>query len=219
MPYKKVEGNFSLEKMIYFITRKLEIPKLGFIIYTDSEKSSNHLEIWDADYDDNAVIGDKNVIILIEPGDWIKFEKWIPDYIESSIKKLDGNFLIKENQNIGISSCIHLANGIKKHILMIDFRCAVSRENEKRVLEFISETLGLEGGFLLESGRSYHFYSSDYLLGEVQWVMFNNLLIKSDLVGEVWPKLQIRNGFSILRITNSKNKPVVPKIIGTLNVG
>lgn len=55
------------------------------------------------------------------------------------------------------------------HIPMLDFECAVTDKNLGKVREFITE-LG-EQGLILESGRSYHYYSFN-LLPHNKWVKF-----------------------------------------------
>ncbi len=55
------------------------------------------------------------------------------------------------------------------HIPMLDFECAVSFENLVQIREFITEMN--EKGLVLESGRSYHYYSFN-LVSNDEWQKF-----------------------------------------------
>lgn len=103
---------------------------------------------------------------------------------------------------------------VVKHIPMIDFECPINKENKVKILNLISE-LGQKDGFLLESGQSYHFYGAK-LLEEMEWKKFNEKLAKNELIGQTWPKLQVEDGFSVLRITTSPLKPTMPKVIALI---
>ena len=55
------------------------------------------------------------------------------------------------------------------HIPMLDFECAISDKNLAKILEFIAEMN--DQGLVLESGRSYHYYSFNLLQTE-KWEKF-----------------------------------------------
>ncbi len=55
------------------------------------------------------------------------------------------------------------------HIPMLDFECQVSDKNLQKIRDFVTE-LG-DSGLVLESGRSYHYYSFN-LVSHNKWVKF-----------------------------------------------
>src|SRR6266851_5380263 len=74
------------------------------------------------------------------------------------------------NQLLAIISRVRLSRNRVMHIPMMDFRCAISKENLRTLGELLPE-IGQRTGFILESGRSYHFYGKE-LLADRDWPVF-----------------------------------------------
>lgn len=113
----------------------------------------------------------------------------------------------------GINSEVVFCDGSKSHIPMIDFHIAKSKINEEIVCAVCSSLLP-EGGFIIDSGNSYHFIGKK-LVTENQLL---NLLAKSILftpiVDEIWVAHQIIERSCTLRV-GYKNG-VLPTVIKTI---
>ncbi len=109
---------------------------------------------------------------------------------------------------IGLTSRVQTKDGLR-HIPMIDFE---SMEGVSRPDERIDPALNKVGikGMVITSGKSYHFYGFK-LLTTSQWSNFMKVLNKSiPYVDENWPELQLKQGYSMLRLTPSKRKFTQP---------
>ncbi len=212
--YASVQKPINLECLLEKVINKFKVKWVDFIVYPASNRIAPENEKFDPEYE--ISVGQERIIFHQETRYLPLEEGSIVKYIDELINELDfkegGR---EEDENIGLLSEV-LAEGAQKHIPMIDFKCPVCPENEKQVVKFLLEILGEKIGVLLNSGHSYHYYGLGNLYSKNQWVMFNNLLAKSSLVGEVWPIIQIKSGFSVLRWSTSKNKPDMPRIIGTI---
>ena len=119
---------------------------------------------------------------------------------------------LKKRWTLGITSKVKLRNGESRHIPQVDFACPYSSKNLEKVHRCLSHFVKIKPGYILKSGRSYHFYSST-LLTQRKWEVFigNSLLCnlrgKSVVVDARWFAYSIRRGFSNLRIIASYNKP------------
>lgn len=100
---------------------------------------------------------------------------------------------------IGISSVVQTKNG-KRHIPMIDF-------NEGDPCETLDK-IGMPG-LVVASGQSYHFYGFD-LQTDSEWKAFLGHIQYMPGVDEVWRELQLKQGFSMLRLTPARGKLYQP---------
>jgi hypothetical protein len=64
---------------------------------------------------------------------------------------------ILSNQVLSLCSVVQLKNSTKKHIPLLDFRCPPSDHNLNLIRRLVPQ-LGVGGGFVLQTARSYHFY-------------------------------------------------------------
>ena len=106
---------------------------------------------------------------------------------------------------IGITSRVETSHEVM-HIPMIDF------DGENCYPEMALNSIG-KRGMIIKSGNSYHFYGFD-LMEEQEWKEFMLKLKeygeKYSGVDKYWPDLQLRQGFSMLRITPMKTKRYQP---------
>lgn len=104
------------------------------------------------------------------------------------------------------------------HIPMMDFRC----EPSDRSLEFVVKAmrkLGQRKGIVLESGRSYHYYGFE-LLDEEEWRDFmHRSLLLTPFVDPRYIGHRLLAGTARLRITASRGKPAVPRVVADLSEG
>ncbi len=120
----------------------------------------------------------------------------------------------KSAEHLGIASLVKIKSGRISHIPMIDFNCGYAIENLLKI-EKTLHVLGQNKGFLLESGKSYHYYGIG-LLSVEGWVDFMKLCMGEDIIGKNWPRFQLQRGYSTLRISTSTQKPHLPKIIAKI---
>ncbi len=109
---------------------------------------------------------------------------------------------------IGLTSRVETKEGLR-HIPMIDFENmeGVSWPGD-RVIPALDK-VGIEG-IVVASGASYHFYGFK-LLTSSQWSCFMEVLDKSiPYVDKNWPELQLKQRYSLLRLTPSKRKFTQP---------
>jgi hypothetical protein len=94
---------------------------------------------------------------------------------------------------------------------MLDFSQAAAAR-ALQLVKGVVETIGLTG-YILESGRSYHFYG-EQLLDDSQWLRF---LAESLLFGPVvdrrWVAHQLIESASALRISAGPNGAPIPRVV------
>lgn len=188
-------GAYSLEKMIGCIANINRVSTLQFSIY----------QIYQEQYPQKEAEKTK----LLTEFDLIE------DLFQEKIK-LDSFFKKDSAEHLGFTSFIKKQNGFMGHIPMIDFNCPYSIENLLKI-EKTLYMLAQGKGFLLESGKSYHFYGIK-LLSVEEWVNFTKLCAEQDIIGKHWPyfQLQRQRGYSTLRISTSTQKPHLPKVIAKI---
>lgn len=111
-------------------------------------------------------------------------------------------------------SRVQTNNGVF-HVPMIDFsNSKIKNLNIQRVKEIIGE-LGIKNGFILNSGRCYHFYGEE-LLTEEEWIEFIKRCAFYEEIGEKFISHQRRRGKTSLRIMADENNPKLPEVVETL---
>ncbi len=131
----------------------------------------------------------------------------------SKIKELD-KLPNKDDVKIGLSSLVRLDNGYIAHIKQLDL------DWNNNDLDFILKNikkLNLEGeGYLVNSGRGYHYYGKG-LLSPEEWKEWMNEAEKSEEVDREWIRLSRERKYSVLRINSTEDKPIKPKPICELS--
>jgi len=119
---------------------------------------------------------------------------------------------LASNELLGITSRISTQQKGEMHIPMMDFHCAISSKNLGILSELLSET-GQEHGFILESGRSYHYYGKEVLTRD-QWIGFlGKCLLMKNFVDERYVGHQLVDRHCVLRLSTSPRKPVIPSVV------
>ena len=124
-------------------------------------------------------------------------------------KLLDIALTIGVDKSIAISSKVHTAKG-EKYFNFIDFDRSLPEDRARSVIDNTK-------GILVRSSNhgkyfNYHFYGTKLTDKET----FDSFLQKISQIKEVgnrWPYLQKTQGFSLLRITATEEKPFFPEII------
>lgn len=113
-------------------------------------------------------------------------------------------------QNIGWNSCVQLRNGEKRHIPLIDFHIPFSEVNTSVVKEALSQ-LSLEGGYILNSGESYHYIHHTYINQDSLITLLTKALFLNPIIDRLWVAHQLLNQSAMLRI--GKKHGIYPQVI------
>jgi hypothetical protein len=127
--------------------------------------------------------------------------------------------LEEEDLVLGLTSKVGLkragSGGDPAHLFFLDFGCPACEGNLEAVSSFVED---LGAGFILESGQSYHYYLNGIFSAE-QWqdllgrVVAEDHLRSTKLIDHDWVGLQLKRGYSVLRITANEHKPRLPRIV------
>lgn len=126
---------------------------------------------------------------------WVSREEVHDGFMNSLIQQ----YLNSGDQALGLTSLVRLEEGRKEHLGLVDFHCDKSRESLEEV-ERTLISLNMRKGFIIDSGNSYHFISID----SRPWPSYVALLEKMcdySIIGDNWPRLQIPQGYAVLRAT------------------
>ena len=129
------------------------------------------------------------------------------------ITELANRYVTLDDEAIGLTSLVRLNNGTKQHLGLIDFHCEKSKEGLNRVRMTLTE-LGINLGFILDSGNSYHFVGiQSFSFGGYMDLL--GKMCEFDSIGEDWPSYQISQGYADLRIIAcpKRGKPCVPRLV------
>jgi hypothetical protein len=119
-------------------------------------------------------------------------------------------------QMLAISSRVELRNGESRHIPMLDLHPVASPAN-LTVATAAIRALNLSGpGFLLQSGKSYHYYGVS-LLTERELVGFlARALLLGPIIDTRWVAHQILEGACALRIGSRRGYQNLPFVVAEL---
>jgi hypothetical protein len=118
---------------------------------------------------------------------------------------------------LALTSLCGLSDGETAHIPMVDFRCERSPENLSKLKLFLAAHLALpEGGYIVESERSYHFYGLTLLRGS-SWIEFlAKCLLFAPLTDTRYIAHCLLHGRANLRITASERHKHEPQIVASV---
>lgn len=137
-------------------------------------------------------------------------------FIEFSSKELDAvdNFIdLNYSNNIAFVSEVETKKGKKKHIPLFDFHIYPSDLN-LIVVEKVLECLNLESGFIINSGKSYHFISTELVDEDELIELLNKMILYSPIIDRNWIIHQLLEKKCAIRITKGeKIDPVIVKRI------
>lgn len=189
--------SLSLERMLGFIMELNGITMLQFVIYAQREKV-------------RPLHVNERFIFAYGENELRKFFQLLAG---QAVHLSAGYYEKKPEENLGLTSIVKIRGG-ERHIPMIDFGCSCSESNLLEVEKTLLN-LGQKQGFVLESGGSYHFYGMD-MLTETEWREFMEKCKKQPAVDKDWPRYQLADKFSALRVSTSTSKPILPKVIAQI---
>lgn len=119
---------------------------------------------------------------------------------------LDGKLeeLQKSKLNYAINSEIILSTGEKRHLLLLDFHIRHSVYSELFVQKII-EKLYKKEGFIINSGKSYHFIGSGYFTLDSMLDILVKSIFFSPVVDKTWVAYQLLDRSCSLRFTKKHN--------------
>ncbi len=144
----KIKVGSPAIKILKEIKRLSDIEKFMYVKYDPYHSSE--------DEDDNFTYGDLD-------GYSITSDK----ITEKNLLSISDKFYKKE-KILGIASRVIMKDGSEAHIPMMDFGCPVEEENLIKIEQLM---IPFHGGFILESGNSYHFWGSQ-LMTKSEWQDF-----------------------------------------------
>lgn len=119
---------------------------------------------------------------------------------------------LRAGQILALSSRLVSDGGDEWHIPMLDYRVPVSPDNEVLILAQL-HALG-EAGWLLHSGRSYHFIGQGLLAGPEGLMRFlGRALLFAPIVDGRWIAHQLVEGACSLRLTSGDERQPPPHLV------
>jgi hypothetical protein len=118
----------------------------------------------------------------------------------------------KSDTILVINSRVRLSDGGHRHIPMLDFHCPPNSRNEALALR-VSSLVCPSGGYLLESGKSYHFYGKGLISERDLPAFLGHALLFSPVIDRAWIAHQLIEGACGLRISAKANSNNIPRVV------
>ncbi|MBW8173995.1 hypothetical protein K0651_13145 [Ornithinimicrobium sp. Arc0846-15] len=119
-----------------------------------------------------------------------------------------------ESHERGITALTSVVSvsGEERHLPLLDFRVSPSEFHTELITELLT-ILG-ERGYLVDSGRSYHFYGARTASAEDFWAFLGRAQLMAPFVDERWIAHQLISARASLRLsTNSVRHLVPPRLV------
>lgn len=123
---------------------------------------------------------------------------------------LSNGFFFNKKERLAINSNVILKQNKNAHIPMLDFHIPVSESNLDIVIDVLKE-LKVKGGYILESGESYHFIGDYYINEEFLIDFLAKALFFAPIIDRAWIGHQILERSCSLRI--DKKHGIYPRMI------
>jgi hypothetical protein len=139
----------------------------------------------------------------------LEVNDWILDDLRSLALKPAGAGMI------AISSVVDLQDGSQRHIPMVDFHCPASPSNLK-LAEAVANELNVGPGFILASGKSYHFYGLELINGSELASFLGRALLFAPIVDRAWIAHQLIESACALRISPRAETGEAPHVVARI---
>jgi hypothetical protein len=113
------------------------------------------------------------------------------------------------------SSKVETGTGEAAHIPMLDFHCPQSAPNLELVTKVLC-LLDIGPGFILESGKSYHFYGRKLITDSERILFLSRALLLAPIVDRAWIAHQLLEGACGLRISPRQPSGMPPRVVRKL---
>lgn len=183
--------------------------KTELLTYIQNRGSSDGMPFWDAalTYISNHSEGWEEIVSNADHHNKVTTDFWIPAY---SIK----NWIEEKGKNIGINSLVQVIETGLFHLPMLDFHISISHKNTKMIMQ-ICRQLGLNKGFILNSGNSYHFIGKQLITEDKLIDTLSRALLYGPIVDTRWIAHQLIERSCTLRI--GEKNGLVPYVVEELN--
>ena len=121
--------------------------------------------------------------------------------------------LINNYPRIAVCSKVIMKDYSIQHIPMIDFHLPISNKNLLIIKDYC-HILGLEHGFILNSGESYHFIGNELMSWNSLYKLLTQSLLLSPIVDKSWISHQLIEKSCSLRINKKHN--IYPQVIAQI---
>lgn len=174
-------------------------------------RDEHHLPFWDSmmlTYFDKSSTSDKILESALRHNSPNKI------IISHDLAQLKQESLLMNDSVLAVNSTVLMKNGEYKHIFLLDFHIPISEFNRNQVIKVL-KCLGLNSGFVLESGESYHYVGKEIISYETLVELLIKSLFFSPIIDRTWVAHQLIEKSCSLRIGFKHN--VEPKLIYDLN--
>jgi hypothetical protein len=138
---------------------------------------------------------------------WCAVEDFLADLEQGKYELLSGRIIAALTSRVRAEWATS-----ELHIPMIDFRLDSSLANDELVVELL-QALGTSG-YLVDSGRSYHFYGQAPVCRDDFWHFLGRAQLMSHYADQRWIGHQLISGKAALRISSSDDgKSVSPRFV------
>ncbi len=117
--------------------------------------------------------------------------------------------LEESDDNLAVSSLVKYESSAKMHICMLDLSIPFSKANTLVVQKMLNK-LKLHG-YLLSSGKSYHFYGIDLMEESEYFEFLLKMILFSPIIDKNWIVHQLLRKQAFLRVT--KKNGMIPELI------
>jgi hypothetical protein len=172
------------------------------------------LPFWDAYFvaarEDPSNAGDVFRAALIHDEAASRLQKFESKNV-SSLRQVEQS--MKPGKMLAISSKVELRGGEVRHIPMLDFHCTASSVNLTLAQAAIAALRPRTLGFLLRSGKSYHYYGLDLLTRSELFKFLARATLLGPIVDTRWAAHQIIEGACALRIGSGHGYENLPSVV------
>jgi hypothetical protein len=140
---------------------------------------------------------------------WVASKDWSANHLARFVQE------VALGQILVVSSRVRLRDESYRHIPMVDFHCPVGKANQEMSAR-VAKLLHPTGGYLLDSGQSYHFYGRS-LIPEAEFTPFlGHALLLSPIIDRAWIAHQLIEGACGLRISRKPDTSIIPSVVQEL---
>jgi len=118
---------------------------------------------------------------------------------------------------LAISSLVELRNGEIRHIPMLDLHYAASSTNLRMTISAVNALRPRSRGFLLQSGKSYHYYGFELLSSEELVAFLASAILLGPIIDRRWVAHQLIEGACALRIGSGHGYENLPFVVAELS--
>ena len=122
--------------------------------------------------------------------------------------------LCLEGEGVALLSAVTVDDGGTRHFRMLDFHLPCGRENQATAVASL-DALRSGQGFLVESGKSYHFLGVDTVSSEELMAFLARALLLGPVVDRAWIAHQMLEGRCALRVSSRVGQTNMPKVVSS----